>query len=157
MSHRAKVLTVSDGVVAGTRDDTAGPAVVETLVEAGLEVVDRQVCPDGIGQVAAALTTMTDRFHGLVVVTGGTGFGPRDMTPEATRRVIDREAPGLGEAMRAASPRPHGVLSRGVCGARGQALILNVPGSERGALECLEAVLDALPHALDLLGGDAAH
>lgn len=151
------MLTVSDGVVAGSRTDTAGPALVEALMESGFDVVDTAVSSDGVDEVAAALTTLTEGFNGVVVATGGTGFGPRDLTPEATRRVIDREAPGLAEAMRAASPSPHGMLSRGVCGARGQAVVLNVPGSRSGALECLAAVLPALPHALELLAGETAH
>lgn len=157
MSYRAKVLTVSDGVSVGDRDDTAGPALVGRLGEAGFEVTETAVCRDGVGEVAAALTSLCAGFHGVVVTTGGTGLSPRDLTPEATTQVVQRPAPGLAEAMRAASPRPHGMLSRGVCGGRDQALILNLPGSERGAVECLEAVLDALPHALDLLGGHTAH
>lgn len=157
MTLRAKVLTVSDGVAAGTRDDTAGPALAERLARAGFEVIERAACADGVDEVAGALSQMSDDFHGVIVTTGGTGFGPRDLTPEATARVIERAAPGLSEAMRAASPRPHGMLSRGVCGIRGQAVVVNVPGSERGAVECLEAVIDALPHALELLGGESPH
>ncbi|HVM39258.1 MAG TPA: MogA/MoaB family molybdenum cofactor biosynthesis protein [Acidimicrobiia bacterium] len=153
----AKVLTVSDGVADGSRADRSGPALVQRLVEAGFDVVAADVSPDGREAVAQALRTLTKGFHGLVVTTGGTGFGPRDLTPEATRDVIEREAPGLAEAMRAASPRPFGMLSRGVAGSRGRSLVLNVPGSERGALECLDAVIDAVPHALDLLGGGAPH
>lgn len=154
---RAKVLTVSDGVAAGTRADTAGPAVSERLQAIGFEVLELAACADGVDEVATALASLTAGFHGVVVTTGGTGLGPRDLTPEATRSVIDREAPGLAEAMRAASPRPYGLLARGVCGARGQSLILNVPGSEKGALECLDAVIDAVPHALDLLAGNTSH
>lgn len=153
----AKVLTVSDGVAAGERDDAGGPALVERLTEAGFAIAAAAAVPDGIDVVASALAEMTEGFHGLVVTTGGTGFGPRDLTPEATRHVLEREAPGLGEAMRAASPVPHGMLSRGTAGIRGGALIVNVPGSPTGALECLEAVLAAVPHALDLLGGDTEH
>lgn len=153
----AKVLTVSDGVVAGTRDDTAGPAVARRLAEAGFDVVDTAVTGDGIEEVATALMRLSHQFHGVVLTAGGTGFGPRDFTPEATRRVVEREAPGIPEAMRAASPRPHGMLSRGACGARGETLVVNLPGSEKGALECLDAVIDALPHALALLGGDTSH
>lgn len=157
MIHRAKVLTVSDGVAAGTREDGAGPALAERLVAAGFEVVERAVCADGIDAVTSSLTGLCNGFHGVVVTTGGTGFGPRDLTPEATRQVIEREAPGLAEQMRASSPRPFGALSRGVCGAVGVALVMNVPGSTKGATECLDAVLDALPHALDLLGGKTDH
>jgi molybdenum cofactor synthesis domain-containing protein len=158
--QQAKVLVVSDGVVARTRTDSAGPKVVARLVEAGFDVVDHTVTSDGIDEVAAALRDLTAGFAGLVVTTGGTGFGPRDLTPEGTRMVIDREAPGLAEAMRRASDvpdRPFGMLSRGVCGAVGAALVCNLPGSSSGAVECLEAILPAVPHALDLLAGGRPH
>lgn len=155
--RHAKVLTVSDGVSEGTRDDTAGPALVARLEESDFDVVEHRVSPDGITEVRAALEAMTDGFAGLVVSTGGTGFGPRDLTPEATRAVIEREAPGFAEAMRNVSKVPFGLLSRSVAGAVGQALVVNVPGSEKGALECLEAVLPAVPHALDLLAGLSEH
>lgn len=148
----AKVLTVSDGVVAGTRRDTSGEALVERLTTAGFAVVDRRVCPDGTDAVADALRELCHRFAGLVVTTGGTGFGPRDLTPEATRAVIDREAPGLAEAMRLVNPL--GRLSRGIAGTVGTAIVLNTPGSPAGAVECLDAVIDILPHALRLLAGE---
>jgi molybdenum cofactor synthesis domain-containing protein len=157
---QAKVLVVSDGVVAGTRVDNAGPKVVARLTEAGFEVVDHAVTSDGIDEVSGALRRLAAGFAGLVVTTGGTGFGPRDLTPEGTRLVIDREAPGLAEAMRRASDRPDqpfGMLSRGVCGTVGQAIVCNLPGSSSGALECVEVILPALPHALDLLGGGRPH
>ena len=156
----AKVLVVSDGVVAGTRADVAGPAVVARLAEAGFAVVAHEVTEDGIDEVMFALRDLVTGFAGLVVTTGGTGFGPRDLTPEGTRRVIDREAPGLAEAMRRASDAPgspFGMLSRGVCGATGAALVCNLPGSAGGAVECLDVVLPALPHALDLLAGGRPH
>jgi molybdenum cofactor synthesis domain-containing protein len=156
----AKVLTVSDGVAAGTREDRSGAALAARLAQAGFTVVDRRVVPDGDDAVAAALTELTAGFAGLVVTTGGTGFGPRDRTPEGTRRVLDREAPGLAEAMRRASDaddRGFGMLARGVCGTVGAALVCNLPGSAGGAVECLEAVLGALPHALELLGGGHPH
>ena len=151
----AKVLTVSDGVVAGTREDRSGAALAARLGEAGFDVVDRAVTEDGAGPVAEALTRLADGFAGLVVTTGGTGFGPRDLTPEGTRAAIDREAPGLAEAMRLASPL--GRLSRGIAGTRGTALILNTPGSSRGAVECFDVVSDVVPHALDLLTGGRPH
>lgn len=154
---RAKVLTVSDGVAAGERDDAAGPAVAERLSAAGFDVVERRVSSDGLDVVVTALREMTLGFSGLVVTTGGTGFGPRDLTPEATRAVIEREAPGLAEAMRAASGIPYGMLSRGVCGTVGSALVCNVPGSKRGALECVDAILPAIGHALELLAGGHPH
>ena len=160
MTLRAKVLTVSDGVAAGSRDDKSGTALVARLRDAGYAVAAHEVAPDGRDPVAAALRTMTAGFAGLVVTTGGTGFGPRDLTPEGTRAVIEREAPGLAEAMRRVSDRgdrAFGMLSRGVCGVVRQALICNLPGSSSGAVECLEAVLPALPHALELLAGEHPH
>lgn len=149
----AKVLTVSDGVVAGTRQDRSGGALADLLSDNGFEVVERAVCPDGIDDVSAALHALVEGFAGLIVTTGGTGFGVRDLTPEATQRVIERAAPGLAEAMRAVSPL--GRLSRGAAGTAGSCLILNAPGSPTGAVECVEAVLDVLPHALGLLAGRA--
>jgi molybdopterin adenylyltransferase len=156
----AKVLTVSDGVIAGTRDDKSGAALVARLVEAGFDVVEHRAVADGIDSVAGALRELTDDFAGFVVTTGGTGFGPRDLTPEGTRAAIEREAPGFAEAIRAASNsegRPFGMLSRGVCGSIGAALVCNVPGSASGAVEALEIVLPAVPHALDLLAGGHPH
>ena len=146
---RAKVLTVSDGVAHGSRDDASGRALVEQLTGAGFDVVDHQACPDGRDTVATAITELTEDFAGLVVTTGGTGFAPRDQTPEGTLQVIEREAPGLAEAMRAISP--FGRLSRGVAGVRGQCIVCNTPGSPKGCVEQLGAVIDVLPHALALL------
>jgi molybdenum cofactor synthesis domain-containing protein len=151
----AKVLTVSDGVIAGTRDDKSGAALVVTLEAAGFTIVDQRAVSDGVDSVSAALIALCEGFAGLVVTTGGTGFGPRDLTPEGTRAVIEREAPGLAEAMRLVSPL--GRLSRAVAGTRGQALVLNTPGSSNGAVETLTAVLDVVPHALDLLAGGHPH
>jgi molybdopterin adenylyltransferase len=151
----AKVLTVSDGVVAGTREDASGTAVADTLERHGISVVDRRQIPDGSMEVAAALEMMVSGFWGLIVTTGGTGFGPRDETPEGTRMVLERDAPGLAEAMRLVSPL--GRLSRGIAGTKESALICNLPGSTSGAIECLEAVLDVVPHALDLIGGGHPH
>jgi molybdenum cofactor synthesis domain-containing protein len=151
----AKVLTVSDGVVAGTREDRSGAAAEEVLVDAGFEVVERRVVPDGVDDVAAALRELTAGFAGLVATTGGTGFGPRDLTPEGTLAVVEREAPGLAEAMRLASPL--GRLSRQQAGTVGASLVLNLPGSSNGVRECLGAVLDVVPHALDLLAGGRPH
>lgn len=153
--REAKVLTVSDGVVAGTREDRSGAALAERLRAAGYDVVAAAVSSDGIEEVAEALEALTAGFAGLVVTTGGTGFGPRDLTPEGTRAVLEREAPGLAEAMRLVNPL--GRLSRGLAGTAGSALVLNLPGSPAGAVECLESVLDVLPHALDLLLGGRPH
>jgi molybdenum cofactor synthesis domain-containing protein len=146
---QAKVLTVSDGVVHGTREDRSGRALVERLQAEGYDVVEQRVVPDGVESVAAALTELTDGFAGVVVSTGGTGFTARDLTPEGTKAIIEREAPGLAEAMRLVNPL--GRLSRGVAGIRGLAIVLNTPGSPKGCVEQLEAVLDILPHALRLL------
>lgn len=157
---QAKVLTVSDGVAEGVREDTSGRALTERLADAGFAVVEHRVTADGVDAVAAALVDLTDGFAGLVMTTGGTGFGPRDLTPEGTRAVIEREAPGLAEAIRRVSDangRGFGMLSRGVCGTRGQALICNAPGSASGAVEALEAILPVVPHALDLLAGGRPH
>ncbi len=145
----AKILTVSDGVVAGTREDRSGLALETYLVDAGWDVVERSVTADGIESVSAQLRVLTSGFHGMVVTTGGTGFGPRDLTPEGTRAVIDREAPGLAEAMRLVSPL--GRLSRAVAGTRGTALILNTPGSSSGCVETMGAVIDVVGHAVRLL------
>ena len=149
MIPKAKVLTVSDGVIAGTREDTSGARLAEALQAAGFEVVDRQVVADGRANVADALRRLTEGFAGLVVTTGGTGFAPRDETPEGTRVVLEREAPGLAEAMRLVNPL--GRLSRGLAGIVGQAIVLNTPGSPKGAVECFEAVADVVPHALALV------
>ena len=147
----AKVLTVSDGVAAGYREDTGGEAVAALLGTAGFRVVEHRVSSDGVDEVANTLTYLAYGFNGVVVTTGGTGFGPRDLTPEATKRILDRSAPGLAEAMRAANPL--GRLSRNIAGIRGRALILNTPGSPTGAVEMLEAVLDVLPHVVELMAG----
>ena len=151
----AKVVVVSDGVADGSRPDRGGPAVSERLAEAGFTVAPPVVVPDGVESVAGALRDQADAFTGLLVTTGGTGFGPRDLTPEGTRAVLEREAPGLAEAMRLVNPL--GRLSRGIAGTIGTALILNLPGSPKGAVECLDAVLDIVPHALDLLAGGRPH
>jgi len=155
VSLQAKVLTVSDGVMGGTREDRSGVALVEELAAHGFEVVETAVVADGVASVAGALSRLSSGFAGLVVTTGGTGFAPRDHTPEGTREIIERDAPGLAEAMRLANPL--GRLSRAVAGIRGRAVILNTPGSPSGAVECLRAVIDVLPHALALLAGEPTH
>jgi molybdopterin adenylyltransferase len=155
MTHQAKVLTVSDSVVRGEREDESGPAVARALEEAGFEVVERTLVADGVASVAGDLVRMASAFTGLVITTGGTGFGPRDYTPEGTAEVIERLAPGFGELMRRSGPMAP--LSRGIAGVRGHALVINLPGSPRGALECLGAVMDLLPHALSLLAGEQPH
>ena len=152
---QAKVLTVSDGVVAGTREDRSGKALADRLATEGWEVVERRVVADGIESVRTALEDMAADFSGVIATTGGTGFGPRDLTPEGTRAAIDREAPGLAEAMRLVSPL--GRLSRGIAGTIGTTLVVNGPGSTKGAVETIEAVLDVLPHAVRLLAGAREH
>ena len=151
---RAAVLTVSDGVTDGTREDASGDAAAALLREAGFDVSSRRVVPDERPEIEAALRELA-AANGLVVTTGGTGFGPRDVTPEATRAVIEREAPGVAELMRASglAQTPMAALSRGVAGAVGSALILNLPGSPKGVRESLAAVLPVIPHAVELLGG----
>jgi 16S rRNA (cytosine967-C5)-methyltransferase len=145
----AKVLTVSDGVFHGARDDTGGRGLAAHLAANGFELVDHRVTQDGAEHVAATLIDMSDGFAGLIVTTGGTGFAPRDQTPEGTRAVIERDAPGLAEAMRLISP--FGRLSRGVTGIRGDTIICNTPGSPKGTIEQIDAIIDVLPHALRLL------
>lgn len=147
--RRAKVLTVSDGVMAGSRDDTSGAGLVEFLGQHGFDVVEHRVCADGRDTVATTLRDMCTGFAGLVVTTGGTGFAPRDETPEGTRLIIEREAPGLAEAMRLVNPL--GRLSRGLAGIYQQSIICNTPGSPKGCVEQLSAIIDVLAHALLLL------
>lgn len=153
--REAKILTVSDSVAHKGAADRSGAALASRLEQAGYSVVDRRVVEDGVEPVRVAITELAEDFSGLLVTTGGTGFGPRDLTPEATLVALDRLAPGLAEAMRAADPA--GRLSRAVAGTRGQTLVLNTPGSPTGALQFLDAVLDVLPHALDVLAGRPGH
>jgi molybdenum cofactor synthesis domain-containing protein len=149
----AKVLIVSDSADRGVREDLAGPQISARLAEAGFTIADYRVIPDGEESVAESLRAMSG-FAGLLVTSGGTGFSPRDLTPEGTARVLERDAPGLSEAMRLVNPL--GRLSRGRSGTLGRCLILNLPGSPRGALECLEAVLDIVAHALELLSDNSS-
>lgn len=153
----AVVLTVSDGVTAGTREDTSGDQLEDMLTRLGM-AVSRDLVPDEADQISAALRSAAGHAR-LVVTTGGTGFGLRDVTPEATLEVIEREAPGLVHAMLAAglAKTPMAALSRARAGLVGSTLILNVPGSPKGATESLEAVVDLIPHALQLLSGDNRH
>ncbi|MBA3727909.1 MAG: XdhC family protein [Actinobacteria bacterium] len=156
---RVAVITVSDGVARGVREDASGRAVADLLEGAGFEVVRRAVVADERGEIESLLRGLADDGMPLVVTTGGTGLGPRDITPEATRAVIDREAPGLAEEMRVAgrASTPLAALSRGLVGSRRSTLIVNLPGSERGSKESLSSILPVLPHALELLGGRTVH
>lgn len=155
MAPGAKVLTVSDSTHRGERDDRSGPAVVALLEQYGFDVGERRVVPDGLESVATAIRQLAAGFAGVIVTAGGTGFAPTDQTPEGTQAVLERHAPGLAEAMRAVSPL--GRLSRGTAGMVGHCIVLNLPGSTAGAVECLEAVIDVLPHALELLAGGSPH
>ena len=159
MSSRAHVITVSDGVSAGTRDDISGPALHTLLTNADFEVSGPEVVPDTQDRICDAIIAAVVAGNDLVVTTGGTGLGPRDVTPQATSMLIDYEVPGLAEFMRraGAAKTPMAVLSRGLAGVRGHTLILNVPGSMKGASESLDAVLPVLGHAIQLLHGDTKH
>ncbi len=156
MQYRAAVLTISDRAARGHREDLAGPAVQARLEEAGWEVTRYKVIPDDFDEIFSTLLTWADLELAHVIFTvGGTGFGPRDVTPEATRKVIQREAPGLAEAMRRESMKktPYAMLSRAVAGIRGRVIIVNLPGSPKAAVENLEVVLPVLPHGIQLLWG----
>ena len=156
----AAVLTISDSAHAGTRADLSGPAVRERLEQLGWRVSLMEVLPDESAQIGARLATLADAGHvAAIFTTGGTGVAPRDVTPEATREVLEREIPGMPEVMRAAGRRatPLAALSRGIAGTRGKVLIINLPGSPKGAVESLDAIVELVPHVLDLLSGKTEH
>ena len=155
----AAVLTLSDQGSRGLREDTSGPAIRERLAELGIDVVDHAIQSDDPDAIVERLQEWVERGIALIVTTGGTGFGPRDHTPEATRRVIERDAPGLAELMRAdgLAKTPFAALSRGVSGIAGRTLIVNLPGSEKAVRENLDTLAPVLPHALQLIGGDTEH
>src|SRR6476661_6036453 len=154
----AAVLTVSDSSARGERPDLSGPAVAESLREAGFSVVATEVISDDQGPIQQAIIRLAGKAR-LIVTTGGTGIAKRDVTPEATRAICERLLEGVAEKMRSEGTKktPFAVLSRGVCGVRGESMILNVPGSPKGAVESLNAVIDLMPHALQLLSGNTKH
>lgn len=156
---RAHVITISDRASAGQMEDQSGPALVRLLTAAQFEASGPEVVPDDRQRIGAAIVAAAGGGADVVITTGGTGLGPRDVTPQATAAVIEFEVPGLGEAMRraGASSTPMAALSRGVAGVRGSTLIVNVPGSVKGATESLEAVMPMLSHAVRLLHGKTSH
>ncbi|MBU4193895.1 MAG: MogA/MoaB family molybdenum cofactor biosynthesis protein [Actinobacteria bacterium] len=157
-AYTAAVVTVSDKGSAGEREDRSGPEVCRILEDAGIEVTRVVIVPDDRVELTRLLQRLCGENLNLVITTGGTGVSPRDVTPEATLDVIDREVPGLAEAMRAESLKvtSHAMISRAVCGFSGGTLIINLPGSPKGARECLSVVMPAVPHALEVAAGDVS-
>lgn len=157
--RRAHVITVSDRASAGTMSDESGPALVAALKHAGFEVTGPEVVSDRRERISEGIIAAASGGADIVVTTGGTGLGPRDVTPQATAALIDFEVPGIGEVMRraGAASTPLAALSRAMAGVRGRTLIINVPGSVKGATESLAAAMPLLDHAVQLLHGDTAH
>jgi len=154
---KVAILTVSDKGARGEREDKSGPAIREMMEAEGAEIVRTRIVPDEPDLIRAALVEWSDEGIDLILTTGGTGFSPRDWTPEATKSVIERETPGIPEAMRRAGMEktPTAMLSRAAAGIRKATLIINLPGSEKGVRESLEAVMEALPHGVEILKGAA--
>jgi molybdenum cofactor synthesis domain-containing protein len=156
----AVVITASDACARGEREDTSGAALVQLLTDLGAEIVATKILSDDLDPLAQCLIDFADRDDvNLIITTGGTGLGPRDNTPEATQRIIEREAPGIAEAIRAESLKvtPMAMISRGVCGVRSGTLIVNFPGSPKAVKESFAVIAPVLPHAMDLLAGRTAH
>ena len=156
----AGIIIASDKGASGQREDKSGPAATETLKSIGALTLETAIVPDDMEPLTQTMRRMADESaYDLILVSGGTGFSPRDITPEATLQVIERQAPGLAEAMRAASlaVSPHAMLSRAVAGIRGKSLIINLPGSPRAVRECLQVILPALPHGVEVLRGLASN
>jgi len=159
MNLRLGILTISDRSAEGKRLDASGPALASAVVSQGWQIAREKIVPDDLRTIRDLLVSWADSGEmDVILTTGGTGFSPRDVTPEATRAVIERETPGLAEAMRSAGLQvtPHAMLSRGLAGTRGQVLIINLPGSPKAALENLQVVLPVLEHAVQLLRDDPA-
>ena len=153
----AGIITVSDKGSQGKREDKSGPVIAELLAGAAVSIKRTMIIPDEIDQIAQAIVQLADVERlDLILTTGGTGVSPRDLTPDATLKVLDREIPGMAEAMRASSMKvtPHAMISRAVAGIRGRSLIINLPGSPKAAVECLEVFLPVMQHAVETLRGE---
>ncbi len=158
MRYTAAIITISDKGSKGEREDKSGPAI-EKMLKDFYDVKKILIVPDEVNVISDKLKTLVDREKiDLIVTTGGTGVGKRDVTPEATRMIIEKDLPGFAEVMRMESYKitPHGIISRGICGIRGESMIINLPGSPKAATECLSFIINALPHAISKVKGDTS-